>query len=118
MGKIFDWMKNAVSEDEATRAHIERLAAIREIENTLGYQLILNEYDRQITWAREELTHDLPYELTSQLRQYLKALGILRQFIALTEKNGKAAKESLDKQLLSQKPQSVEDYHDLVFNRQ
>lgn len=116
MGKILSWMKNAAGLDEMSRESILRLEAIREIENTNGFKMIQEVFEKQTLWATNELKRDLEEKVTSQLRQYLKALEVLHIFLNTIERNGLTALDQQQKQISKQL--DLDAYHALTFTQQ
>lgn len=75
--------------DEELKGWIERGRAISEIEDSLGYRLILETTEREIEWAREQL--ELGKLDEKDLRGYLKGLRFFKEFILTTNKNADIA---------------------------
>ena len=101
---IPQWAKTAFSgqKDEVLRGMTERVSALREIENTRGYQLITATANREIEWAKNELVYASPFEVI-QLQAYLKAWNVVLNFISTTNKNGDVAAE-----VLAERPKEME----------
>ncbi len=118
MGKLLSWITTPGNVDDAKRGAIKRAAAIREIENTEGFRLIVDVFEKQREWAVNELTRDLDFETTERLRQYLKALDVLRLFLSSTKHNGKTAEFSQKSEVVSLEHMDIDAYHALVFQKQ
>ena len=107
------WARGAFSgnTDEALKGMTERVNALREIENTRGYQLITTTASKEIQWAKDELVYAGPFDIVT-LQAYLKAWKVVQNFILTTNRNGDAAAE-----VLAGRPKAmdVEAYHELVF---
>jgi hypothetical protein len=107
------WAKNAFAgrDDKVLRGMTQRVEALREIEGTRGYQLIVGQANKEIEWAKSELVYAGPFEV-SQLQQYLKAWNVILNFISTTNKNGDVAAE-----VLADRPKQmdIDAYHALTF---
>lgn len=118
MGKLLSWVTGTPSSaDEATRKTLARARAIQELETTEGYAEIVGVYDREIAWAKEQCTLDLNQDDTVVVRQYLKALELLYAFLTATHKNGAEAAAKIQKAALGETPQTLEQYHEIVFHK-
>lgn len=71
--------------DKELKDWIDRGRAIAEIQDTLGYRLIMEQTRKEITWAQEQL--EIGKLNDDQLRAYLKALRFVKDFILTTERN-------------------------------
>lgn len=71
--------------DEELKGWMERGRAIAEIEDSLGYKLIIGQTEREIEWAREQLEKGTAND--TEMRCYLKALRFLNDFILTTRRN-------------------------------
>jgi hypothetical protein len=69
---------------------IERGRAIEEIKDSMGYQLIVTQADREILWAQQQL-EICDEKVVSELRLYLRALRFLHDFILTTDRNADIA---------------------------
>lgn len=80
--------------DDELKGWIERGRAIHEIEDSMGYQLIMKALDSEVKWAQAEFevckTQDI-----DPLRYYLKALRFVREFILTTTRNADASQAVL-----------------------
>ncbi len=82
-GKIkSDWFGRP---DEELKGWIERGRAIAEIEDSMGYKLIVGQTDREIEWAREQL--EIGTERDADIRGYLRALRFVKNFILTTKRD-------------------------------
>jgi hypothetical protein len=95
MEKFVDRMKRTTSTirsywfgrpKEELEGWIERGRAIKEIEGSAGYQLIVGQTEREIQWAQDQLESCKESELM-EYRSYLKALRFLKDFLLTTERN-------------------------------
>lgn len=76
--------------NEELQGWIERGRAINEIKDSMGYQLIVTQADREIVWAQQQLEICDESEVRD-LRLYLRALRFLHDFILTTERNADIA---------------------------
>jgi len=72
--------------NEELQGWVERGRAIREIEDSIGYKLIMTQMDKEIRWAQNQLENTKTDELL-QFQMYLKSLRFLKDFILTTERN-------------------------------
>lgn len=70
---------------EELEGWVERGRAIKEIEDSMGYRLIMSQTQKEIEWAREQL--ELGKLDGAELRMYLRSLRFLKDFIITTERN-------------------------------
>lgn len=75
--------------DDELKGWIERGNAIKEIEDTRGYRLIMSQADREIAWAQEQL--EIGTEDDNLMRGYLKALRAVKGFVLTTNRNADIA---------------------------
>jgi hypothetical protein len=76
--------------DDELKGWIERGRAIDEIKDSMGYQLIVTQADREIVWAQQQLEICAESDVRD-LRLYLRALRFLHDFILTTERNADIA---------------------------
>ena len=76
--------------DDELKGWIERGRAISEIEDSMGYKLIMDTVDREILWAQAQLETCAETEVRD-LRMYLRALRFMDSFILTTHKNADIA---------------------------
>jgi hypothetical protein len=72
--------------DEELQGWIERGRAISEIEDSLGYKLIMGQTEREIRWAQDQL-EVCEESKVGELRLYLRSLRFLNDFILTTRRN-------------------------------
>lgn len=65
---------------------VERGRALSEIKDSIGYQLIMTQMEKEIHWAQNQLENTKSEEL-AQFQMYLKSLRFLKDFILTTERN-------------------------------
>lgn len=80
---------------EELQGWIERGRAIDEIKDSMGYRLILDRSEQEITWAQRELESCKPEDLV-ELRLWLKCNRMYRDFILTTERNAQISSEVLE----------------------
>lgn len=117
MGKVLDWMKG-VSEDEASKGAVARMAALEEIQDTRGLKLITTLAQSEIKWAETELKCDITWDETVEARAWAQAWEQILRFIDATYSQGRAAIEARNKFAERQKPMDIEAYHALTFTKQ
>lgn len=76
--------------DAELQAWVEKGHAIEEIKETRGYQMILEQLDKELQWSTNELDV-CPKEVIDQLREYRKGLRFIRGYILTTERNAEIA---------------------------
>ena len=79
--------------DDELKGWIDRGRAIAEIEDSLGYRLIVETTAREIEWAREQL--EIGKLDAGELRGYLKSLRFMEDFIITTRRNADIASSIL-----------------------
>src|SRR5258705_4076613 len=72
--------------DEELKGWIERGNAIKEIEDTRGYKLIMAQTEKEILWAMAQLEVCEEKQLV-EFRMYLRSLRFLKDYILTTERN-------------------------------
>jgi hypothetical protein len=77
--------------DEELKVWMERGRAIAEIKDSLGYRLIMEQVEKEIIWAQNQLElapRERNLKCSSvELRCYLKAMRFLQDFILTTERS-------------------------------
>lgn len=77
--------------DDEVKGWIERGRAIAEISDSLGYRLIMEQVQKEIIWAQNQLElapRERRLKCSSvELRCYLKSMRFLQDFILTTERN-------------------------------
>jgi len=76
--------------NDELKGWIERGRAIDEIKDSMGYQLIVTQADREILWAQQQL-EICDEKVVPELRLYLRALRFLKDFLLTTERNADIA---------------------------
>lgn len=111
---VVSWMKNKVGGNQSLQLKIDNAAAIREIENTRGYQLIIAVLKQERKWASAELEKPLSTGTTMRLRSFIAAIDVVGHFIGATLREGALAADMADKSK-DPKPLSLEEYHEMIF---
>lgn len=86
--------------DAELQGYIELGSAIKEIEDTRGYRLIMGQTEREIEWAREQL--EVGKLNGVELRMYLRALRFLKEFVLTVQKNA-----DISQSVLSERPAEI-----------
>jgi hypothetical protein len=86
--------------DKELEGYIQLGAAIKEIEDTRGYRLIMTQTAKEIEWARTQL--ELGTQNDADMRGYLKALRFLKEFILTVERNA-----DISASVLSERPNTI-----------
>lgn len=86
--------------DSELQGWIERGRAIAEIEDSLGYRLIMEQTHKEIAWARAHL--EIGDMNDMELRMYLRSLRFLEDFILTTKRNADIASS-----VLAGRPQAI-----------
>lgn len=72
--------------DQELQGWAERGRALAEIEGSMGYRLIVEQTDREILWAQQQL-EICDENKVIELRLYLRSLRFLNDFILTTRRN-------------------------------
>lgn len=72
--------------DKELQGYIELGAALKEIEDTRGYKIIMAQTDREVLWAQQQL-EVCDEAVVSELRMYLRSLRFLKAFVLTVERN-------------------------------
>src|SRR6266576_7222868 len=80
--------------DEELKGWAERGRALAEIEDSLGYRLIISQTEKEIAWAQQQL-EICEESQVRDLRLYLRSLRFLNHFILTTRRNADIASEVL-----------------------
>lgn len=72
--------------DEELKGWMERGRALAEIQDSLGYRLIMSQTEKEILWAMAKLESCEEKEII-EFRMYLRSLRFLKDFILTTERN-------------------------------
>jgi len=80
--------------DEELKGWAERGRALAEIEDSLGYRLIIAQTEKEIAWAQQQLEICEETQVRD-LRLYLRSLRFLNDFILTTRRNADIASEVL-----------------------
>jgi len=76
--------------DDELKGWIERGRALAEIEDSMGYKLIVGQAEREIVWAQQQL-EICDESQVRDLRLYLRSLRFLNDFILTTRRNADIA---------------------------
>jgi len=80
--------------DDELKGWIERGRAISEIEDSLGYKLIMNQVEIETAWALKQM-RICDVSKIEEFRMYLRSLEFLTDFILTTNKNANIATSAL-----------------------
>jgi hypothetical protein len=72
--------------DKELEGYIQLGSALKEIEDTRGYKMIMAQTEREVLWAQQQLEVCDEAEVT-ELRMYLRSLRFLKAFVLTVERN-------------------------------
>lgn len=115
--KLPNWIKG-ISEDEAAKGAVARMAALEEIQDTRGFKLITNLAQSEIKWAETELKCDVSWDETVEARAWAQAWEQILRYIDATYSQGRTAVDTRNKFAERQKTMDIDAYHALTFSKQ
>lgn len=115
--KLPNWLKG-ISDDEAAKGAVSRMAALEEIRDTRGFKLITALAQHEIKWGETELKRDISWDETVEARAWAQAWEQILRYLDSTFAQGLTAIEARKKFAEREKPMDLEAYHALTFSKQ